>query len=60
MTKVELEHYVEQRFGMGLYEFIRQKAEVDTLHDYEIAHLLNVHQSRICKLRRDYGIKRAN
>lgn len=60
MTRAELEHDVKHRFGMGLYEFIKEKAEVDTLHDYEIAHLLNVHQSRICKLRRDYGIKRAN
>jgi len=60
MTRAELEHDVKHRFGMEIDELIRQKVEVDTLHDHEIAHLLNVHQSRICKLRRDYGIKRAN
>jgi methylphosphotriester-DNA--protein-cysteine methyltransferase len=60
MTRVELERDVKHRFGMGLYEFIKEKAEVDTLHDHEIAHILGVHQSRICKLRKDYGIKRAN
>lgn len=60
MTREKLERDVKYRFGMKLHEFIRQKVEVDTLHDYEIARLLNVHQSRIWKLRREYGIKRAN
>lgn len=60
MTRVELERDVKHRFGMGLYEFIKQNAEVDTLHDHEIAHILGVHPSRICKLRKGYGIKRAN
>ncbi len=59
MTRTELEQDVQQRFGMGLYEFIKEKAGVDMLHDYEIARILKVNQSRICKLRRDYGIKRA-
>jgi len=60
MNRAELAHKVKQRFGMELEEFIRQKAEMDTLHDHEIARILNVNPSRICKLRRDYGIKRAN
>jgi hypothetical protein len=60
MTRVELERDVKHRFGMGLYDFIKQKVEVDTLHDHEIAQLLEVHQSRICKLRKEYGIERAN
>jgi hypothetical protein len=60
MTKVELESDVKQRFGMGLYEFVKQKTEEDALHDHEIGHILGVHQSRICKLRKEYGIKRAN
>ncbi len=60
MTRVELERDVKHRFGMGLYEFVKQKTEVDTLHDHEVAHILGVHQSRICKLRKEYGIKRAN
>jgi hypothetical protein len=59
MTKAELERDVKQRFGMGLHEFIKQKAEVETLHDHEVARILKVNPSRICRLRRDYGIKRA-
>lgn len=60
MRKLELERDVKHRFGMGLHEFVRQKTEVDGLHDHEISRLLGVHQSRICKLRKEYGIKRAN
>lgn len=60
MTRVELERDVRHRFGMGLYEFVKQKTEVDALHDREIAHILGVRQSRICKLRKEYGIKRAD
>ena len=60
MTRVELECDVKHRFGMGLYDFIKEKVRVDTLHDHEIAHILGIHQSRICKLRKEYGIKRAN
>jgi hypothetical protein len=60
MTRVELERDAKHRFGMGLYEFVKQKTEVDALHDHEIAHILGVHQSRICKLRKEYGIKRAD
>jgi hypothetical protein len=60
MTRAELERNVKHRFGTGLSEFIKQKTEVDRLHDHEIAHILGVNQSRICKLRKDYGIKRAN
>ena len=60
MKREELERDVKRRFGMGLYHFIKQKVEVDTLHDHEIAQILEVHQSRICKLRKEYGIERAN
>lgn len=60
MKRAELERDVKHRFGMGLDEFIKQKVELDTLHDHEISHILGVHKSRICKLRKDYGIKRAN
>ena len=44
---------------MGLYEFIKQKVQVDELYDYEIASLLEVKDSMITKLRNAYGIKRA-
>ena len=59
MTRAELERDVRHRFRMGLDEFIKQKVELDMLHDHEISHILRVHKSRICKLRKDYGIKRA-
>lgn len=57
MSKAELEDYVKDQFDMRLYEFIKEKVEVDTLHDHEIASILNVNKSLIGKLRRDYGIK---
>ena len=60
MTKAELEQKVRSRFKKGLCGFIRQKAEVESLHDHEIADILDVSKSRICKLRRAYGIKRAD
>lgn len=60
MTKRKrLESYVQARFGMDLYEFIKQKAQVDEYYDYEIASLLEVKDSMITKLRNSYGIKRA-
>jgi len=57
--KTKLESYVQVRFGTDLYEFIKQKVQVDELYDYEIASLLEVKDSRITKLRNAYGIKRA-
>jgi methylphosphotriester-DNA--protein-cysteine methyltransferase len=60
MIREEIEDYVKHRLGMGLYEFIKQKTEVESFHDHEIASLLNLSKSRICKLRKEYGIKRVN
>jgi excisionase family DNA binding protein len=57
-NKTKLESYVEVKFGTDLYGFIKQKAEVDGLYDYEIASLLEVSDSMITKLRNAYGIKR--
>jgi len=45
---------------MDLYGFIKQKAQVDGLYDYEIASLLEASDSMITKLRNAYGIKRIN
>ena len=58
--KSEFESCIKERIGMSLYEFIKQKVEVDTLHDYEIASVLNVNPSSIGKFRKAYGIKKAN
>jgi excisionase family DNA binding protein len=57
--KTKLESYVQVRFGMDLYKFIKQKVQVDELYDYEIASLLEVKDSIITKRRNAYGIKRA-
>ncbi len=59
-SKTKLKSYVEIHFGMDLYGFIKQKAQVDGLYDYEIASLLEVSDSMITKLRNAYGIKRIN
>lgn len=60
MSRSELAQYVRDQFGMDLYGFIKQKVEVDSLHDYEIASILNVNASSIGRLRRRFGIRRAN
>lgn len=59
-SKTKLEAYVEVQFGTDLYGFIKQKAQVEGLYDYEIASLLEVSDSMITKLRNAYGIKRIN
>jgi excisionase family DNA binding protein len=59
-SKTKLESYVEVQFGTDLYGFIKQKAQVEGLYDYEIASLLEVSDSMITKLRNAYGIKRVN
>jgi len=59
-SKTKLESYVKVQFGMDLYGFIKQKAQVDGLYDYEIASLLEASDSMITKLRNAYGIKRIN
>jgi len=59
-SKTKLESYVKVQFGTDLYGFIKQKAQVDGLYDYEIASLLKASDSMIKKLRNAYGIKRVN
>ena len=59
-SKINLESYVKVQFGTDLYGFIKQKAQVDGLYDYEIASLLKASDSMITKLRNAYGIKRVN
>jgi len=52
--------YVEDHFGMGLSEFIKLKVEEESLHDYEIAKILNVQPADVGRLRRSFGIKKAD
>jgi AraC-like DNA-binding protein len=60
MTKTQLQGYVRGQFGVDLREFLKQKAEVEHLHDYEIATILGVDNAFIGKLRKRYGIRKAN
>ena len=60
MIQEKLTEHVKDQFGMDLFPFMRQKVEVESLYDYEIARILNVSTTSIRKLRNMYGIKRAN
>lgn len=60
MTTTQLEMCVRERFDMGLCEFVRHKLEAESLYDYEIAGILNVDGAFISKLRKAFGIKKAN
>ncbi|MBW1740474.1 MAG: AraC family transcriptional regulator [Deltaproteobacteria bacterium] len=60
MTTRQLEVYVKKRFDMGICEFMKHKVEAESLYDYELASLLNVDGAFISKLRKAFGIKRAN
>lgn len=60
MTRTDLETYTKEHFGMELSEFIKFKAEAESLHDYEIARVLNVQPADIGRLRRSFGIKKAD
>ena len=58
--RTELESYVQVQFGTDLHGFIKQKAQIEGLYDYEIASLLKVSHPMITKLRITYGIKRGD
>ncbi len=60
MTIAQMEDYVRDRFSVGLHEFIRQKVEVESLYDYEVANSLNMHGVQIGKLRRAFRISKGN
>ena len=58
MTTIQLETFVKDQFSMGLYEFIKDKVEVENLYDYELAGILNVDASFIERLRKNFGMKK--
>jgi len=60
MTKTQLENDVRRQFGVDLLDFLKQKTEVEHFHDYEIATILGVDNACIGKLRKRYGIRKAN
>ena len=60
MEKIQIEGNVKEQHGTNLYEFMRQKLEVEALYDYELAPFLSVGTSSIRRLRTAFGIKKAN
>ncbi len=59
MTARQLETSVKDQFNMGLYEFIKDKVEVENLYDYELAGILDVDVPLIGRLRKAFGMKKA-
>jgi hypothetical protein len=51
---------VKANFNMDLNEFLKQKVEVESLYNYEIAALLDVEKTIVGKLIRQTGLKRKN
>ncbi len=51
---------VKTNFNMDLNEFLKQKVEVESLYNYEIAALLDVEKAIVGKLIRQTGLKRKN
>jgi hypothetical protein len=60
MKKTELESYVKTSFNMTIQDFMQQVVEIDGLGDREIANMLDVSIPTIRKVRKRYGIKRAD
>ena len=60
MTKEDLEIYVKGRFGTDLCEFFKQKVEIESLYDYEIADILTVKRTFVGQLRKEYKVRRSN
>ena len=60
MTTTQLEMCVRERFDMGLCEFMRHKVEAESLYDYEVASILNVDGALVSRLRKAFGINKAN
>ncbi|MGD9157107.1 MAG: hypothetical protein PVG39_01750 [Desulfobacteraceae bacterium] len=60
MNENQMDTYVRQRFGMGLYEFMKQKLEEESFFNYEVADLLDVDPQSISMWRRAFGLRRGN
>lgn len=60
MKKTELESFVKMSFNMTVKDFMKQRVESDGLVDREIANILGMSIPTTCKLREQYGIKRAD
>lgn len=60
MKITELESYVKMSSNMTIKDFMKQRVESDGLVDREIANILGVSIPTVRKLRKWYGIKRAD
>ena len=50
--------YAQEKFGMSLPEFMKQKIEVEDLYNYEIARLLEIKKRDVGRLIKRLGIKK--
>jgi hypothetical protein len=60
MNKTDIEGHVKKQFNMGLFEFMQQKIEEESLYDYEVADQLSIQPQVIGIWRQIFGLKRAN
>lgn len=60
MNENQMDTYVRKRFGMDLFEFMRQKVETESLFNYEVADLLKVDTKIVSAWRRAFGLRRGN
>lgn len=56
----EINDFVKTNFNMDLNDFLKQKVEIESLYNYEIAALLNVDKAVVGKLIRQSGLRRKN
>ena len=60
MIVERLEPYVQKKFGLSVYEFMKQKVEAESLYQYEIADLLNLNVKKVAQLSRHFGLRKKN
>jgi len=60
MTRQGLKRHIEAHFGMGIEDFIRYHHQVKLQTHAEIAESLNVSPAMIARLRKQFGINRAD
>jgi hypothetical protein len=55
--EAKLEQDVQKQFEKGLSDFIREKAEAESLYDHEIADILGANPNWIRQYRKRFGIR---
>ena len=54
MTKEQLRPYVLEKYGLSVYEFMKQKVEEEALYQHEIAAMLNMDVKTVGRLSRRF------